>query len=364
MVGVGLLAWPCPRAAIAAVPAPLSEISGGASASAGAVRLSAPTASSVLPTNGTWSNVTSNLAGTSSECGNLTMLSAIPGQDAAIAGIAQRGLWRTTDGGASWTALGTGPGSALITNRPSSILYDPNGASTFWESGIYNSGGVYRTNDSGTTFQRLGSITHIDQVSVDFTDPNRRTLVAGGHEAAQTVYRSTDGGATWTNIGVNLPGGTGFSSNPIVLGPNTYLVNTNTSWGGGSPGIYRTTNGGTNWTKVSALGPDGQAVVTPSAIYWRVGASLAVSADQGLTWSSVGSGLIVDPALLPDGRLLAATSSRVVVSADGGSTWTSVGPAEPYAPADAIYLPARQAIFVSRWDCGSVVLPNAIERLQ
>jgi hypothetical protein len=361
MMGVGLLAWSTPQGARAATPGPVF-ISGGASASAGAVRLS--TAATTLPTSGIWSNVTSNLAGMSSECGNLTMLSAIPGQDAVIAGVAQRGLWRTTDGGASWTALGTGQGSAVITNRPSSIVYDPNGASTFWESGIYNSGGVYRTNDAGTTFQRLGSITHIDQVSVDFTDPNRQTLVAGGHEAAQTVYRSTDGGSNWTNIGVNLPAGTGFSSNPIVLGPNTYLVNTNTSWGGGSPGIYRTTNGGSSWIKVSALGPSGQAVVTPSGIYWRVGASLAVSADQGLTWSSVGSGLSVDPTLLPDGRLLAATTSHVVVSADGGSSWTIVGPTEPYAPAGAIYLPARHAVFVSLWDCGSVVLPNAIERLQ
>jgi hypothetical protein len=292
------------------------------------------------------------------------MLSAVPGQDTVIAGIAQRGLWRSTDGGVSWTALGTGAGSAVITNRPSSIVYDPTGSSTFWESGIYNSGGVYRTSDGGVTFQRLGSVTHIDQVSVDLTDPARRTLLAGGHEAARTVYRSIDGGANWTNVGVNLPAGTGFSTNPIALDANTYLVNSNPGYIGGTPGIYRSIDGGTTWAKVSALGPTGQAVVTSTGIYWRVGGSLAVSTDHGLSWSSVGSGLTVDPTGLPDGRLLAATSNHIVVSADGGVTWTNIGPTQPYTPQSVVYLPARQAVYISRWDCGNVVLANAIERLQ
>ena len=318
----------------------------------------------MLPSGGSWANVTSNLAGMSSECGNLTMVSAVPGQDAVIAGIAQRGVWRSTDGGASWQPLGTGVPSATITNRPSSIAYDPANASIFYESGIYNGGGVYRTVDGGTTFQQLGSIGHIDQVSVDFTDPARQTLVAGGHEASRTVYRSTDGGATWTNIGLNLPAGTGFSSNPIVLGPNTYLINTNPNWGGGSPGIYRTTNGGTTWTKVSTIAPTAQAVVTPSAIYWRAGDTLAVSTDLGVTWTTRGSGLAVDPTLLPDGRLLSSTSSHLVVSADGGASWTNVGPTTPYTPASIAYVNSRHAVFISTWDCGSVVLSNAIARLQ
>src|ERR1043165_9999036 len=83
-----------------------------------------------------WVNVTGNLADMPSECGNMCLLSAVPGQDRIIAGIAKRGLWQTTDGGSTWTALGQGAGSDTVVNRPSRILYDPARSEVFWESGI------------------------------------------------------------------------------------------------------------------------------------------------------------------------------------------------------------------------------------
>ena len=72
-----------------------------------------------------WVNVTSNLANMASECGNMTLVSAEPCTNLVIAGIAKQGLWGTTDGGKTWTKLGSGAGSATITNRPMSIVYDP-----------------------------------------------------------------------------------------------------------------------------------------------------------------------------------------------------------------------------------------------
>jgi len=75
----------------------------------------------VLPLAAQWVNVTANLAEMPSECGNLCLLSVVPGQDKIIAGIAKRGLWQTTDGGATWTPLGQGAGSDVIINRPSQI---------------------------------------------------------------------------------------------------------------------------------------------------------------------------------------------------------------------------------------------------
>src|SRR5579859_4326621 len=175
----------------------------------------------VLPSPGSWSNVTGNLANMPSECGNLTMLSAVPGSNTIIAGIAQKGLWASSNNGASWTHLGSGSGSAVITNRPQWITYDPTHPGVFWEAGIYNGGGVYKTTDGGSTFQQLGNVTHNEYVSVDFSDPNRQTIVAGGHERSQYVWKSTDGGQTWSNIGLNLPSGTGFSEFPIVINSQT-----------------------------------------------------------------------------------------------------------------------------------------------
>src|SRR3954464_2789355 len=99
-----------------------------------------------------WVNATANLAGMPSECGNLCLLSPVPGEDRIIAGIAKRGLWQTKDGGTTWEARWKGTGSDAIVNRPSRILYDPSNKNTFWESGIYNSFGIYKTTDGGQTF--------------------------------------------------------------------------------------------------------------------------------------------------------------------------------------------------------------------
>lgn len=311
----------------------------------------------------TWVNVTGNLANLQSECGNLTMLSAVPGVDSIVAGIAQKGLW-INSGGSTWTHLGGGAGSDTITNRPSWIVYDPVSASTFWESGIYNSGGVYRTTDGGSTFKRLGSISHNDYVSVDLTDPARQTLLAGGHEQVQTVHKSTNGGQTWTNVGANIPPNTNHTTHPLIINAQTYVVNAQ-GWSGGSAGIYRTTNGGTSWQQVSTSGPTGQPLVaTNGTIYWNNGGSLLKSTNQGLTWTSVGSGLQgVPPIQLPDGRLASLGGGSIVISANEGASWTPITPPTPFAPAGLIYAPRRQAFFIWKWDCGGVVLPDAIQRL-
>src|SRR5262249_47455924 len=90
------------------------------------------------PPAASWGEVTHELAGMESECGNLSFLSAHPAIDMLIAGVAKKGLWASTDGAASWHAIGTGAGSASITNRTSGIVYDPANKDAFWESGIYN----------------------------------------------------------------------------------------------------------------------------------------------------------------------------------------------------------------------------------
>jgi photosystem II stability/assembly factor-like uncharacterized protein len=317
----------------------------------------------VLLSSVSWANATGNLANMASECGNLTMLSAVPGPGAVIAGVALKGLW-TNSNGTTWSQLGSGTGSDTITNRPSWITYDPLNPRVFWESGIYNGGGVYKTTDGGTTFQRLGSISHNDFVSVDFGDPNRQTLLAGGHEQSQTVYRSTDGGQNWTNIGVSIPANTKFSTNPIIINAQTYVVNLS-GYGSETGGILRTTNGGASWQQVSAVEPTGPPLVaSDGTIYWSNGNSLLKSTDGGSTWSQVGNDLQpVSPIELPDKRLVSVGSTTVVISADGGSVWSPVGAALPFTPAGVIYSPGRKALFIWHWDCGPVVLPDAIMRL-
>ena len=311
-----------------------------------------------------WTNVTSNLANMQSECGNLTLLSPVPGSNTLIAGVAQKGLWATSDGGASWQPLGTGQGSARISNRPSWISYDPLNPAHFYESGIYSGGGAFATTTGGTTFAQLGTVTHNDFVSIDYTDPDRKTLLVGGHEQPRTVWKSTDSGKSWTNVGVNLPAGTGFSSDPLIIDAKTYLVNAAGS-GQATPGIFRTTDGGATWTRVSSLGPNGAPLVTSDGnIYWAVADALAKSSDHGVTWSLVGGGFVNEhPIEVPGGRLVTAQQDTLVVSSDGGASWEPLGPQLPYSPAGVVYSESQKALFIWHWDCGTRVPADAIEKL-
>jgi hypothetical protein len=310
-----------------------------------------------------WVNVTSNLANLPSECGNLTLVSATPGSSTVIAGVAKVGLYATTDGGAHWDALGTGAGSAVITNRPSSIVYDPEHPGTFWESGIYNGGGVYRTTDDGETFEQLGDIGHNDLVSVDFGDPERKTLLVGGHEQKQTLYLSRDGGQTFDQIGKSLPADSHFSSAPLVLDAQTFLVGS-CGYGDGACGVYRSEDGGDTWARASDLAVVARPLwASDDSIYWPLiyDGGVAHGLDAGKVWSQAGQGLVSwYPVELPDGRVLTLGGDHVVVSADQGMTWTPVGETLPFKASGVTYSVQTKTLFIWHWDCGSVVLSDAI----
>jgi len=315
-------------------------------------------------------NVTSNLAGMTSECGNMTFVSAKPDEDLVIAGIALQGLWGSTDGGTSWHQLGSGGGSAKITNRPGSIIYDPVRPNVFWESGIYNSNGVYRTDNGGSVFRALGSIRHNDTVSVDFTDLNRQTLLAGGHEQKQTVYRTQDGGSTWTNVGVNLPAGTAFSSYPVVINSKTFFAGCFPSWGGGTGGIYQSNDSGATWNSASVQGGAAQPLVaSDGSIYWPSGDGAMVrGTGQGSNWvwnQTVASGTLmnVHPIELPDRRIVSLSRQHVMISSDHGVNWQTFGPPLPFTPVGITYSDFDKSFYIWQFDCGNKVLPNAIMKI-
>ena len=319
------------------------------------------------PPAGSWSNVTANLAKMASECGNMTSVFSKPGEDLLIAGIALKGLWGSRDGGGSWQALGTGAGSSTITNRPLSMVFDPLDSNRYWEDGLYNGGGVYETTDDGVTFVQLGTVGHGDLVSVDLSDPNRQTLVAGGHEMAQTVYRSTNGGMAWTPIGASLPTGANCTY-PLVIDPQTYLIGCN-GYGGGPSGVFRTTDGGTTWTMVTASGGASAPLRASSdrSIYWisPEGNAMTRSTDNGQTWKDVvGSGVLAAtaPIELPDGRLAAigpeSATPYIQVSADHGATWTPKTAALPYSDAAGVtYSSTRKAFYIWHFTCASSTDP-------
>ena len=308
-----------------------------------------------------WVNATGSLAHKMSECGTLTLLAPVPQSEAIIAGVAARGLWTNTTG-TVWTRIGDGEGSDRISNRASWIVFDPKNPDVFWESGIYSDTGIYKTTDGGKTFKRLGKVAHNDYVSVDFTDPDRQTLLAGGHEQPSTVHLSTDGGQNWTNIGESIPGSAGATTHPLVINALTFLANA-TSMMGGAGGVFKTRDAGRSWQKVSAYGPSAPPLkASNGAIYWPANNSvLARSIDAGSTWTPVGSGLKnVTPVELPSGHIVAVGETTLMITGDGGATWVPLGPPLPYRPDGLVYSRQRKAFFMWRSECKQEVARDAV----
>jgi photosystem II stability/assembly factor-like uncharacterized protein len=250
----------------------------------------------------------------------------------------------------------------VIAHRPTSLVVDPEHPDTFWESGNYHEWGVYRTDDGGATFHQLGDANHVDLVSIDFTDPERQTLLAAVHESA-SVLRSTDGGQTWDDISTSLPAGSGYSIAPHVIDASTYLVGTKQ---GESAGIFRTTDAGTTWTRVFDEGVSTPPVVSDEdgKIYFLAeGGGLISSSDDGVTWERVSSSAQLPPVTwpvliqLPDGRFASTRPEGLFLSADGVK-WTFVAPL-PYEPVGLAYAPYRKLFYIWKFDC-SFTTDNAI----
>jgi hypothetical protein len=315
-----------------------------------------------------WANATGNLANMASECGNLGLVSANPCSNMVIAGVAKAGLWATEDGGKTWSQLGSGAGSAVITNRISALVYDPEHPGTFWESGIYNGGGVYKTTDNGQTFQQLGNVTHNDSVSIDFSDPERKTLLAGPHEQPSKLFRSTDGGATWSDVGQTLPGSAGYCTATQVLGAKSLLV------GCVGGGVFRSSDGSA-WSSVNSKGVIPQPLLaSDGTIYWPGSqGGINVSTDHGQSFTETADGDLAPgivgslyPAELPDGRIVILGKDQLQISADKGLTWKPIGQPLPYpgggynGARGPAYSARTKTFYIWRWDCSDNVLPDAI----
>jgi hypothetical protein len=270
-----------------------------------------------LDAAGTW-----QLRGPINVGGRVTDLVADPANASKFyVASASGGVWKTTDGGTTFTSIFDGQGTLSIgalalDPRDSNILYvgtgeaNPGGGST-----TQPGDGVWKTTDGGATWQHLGldNTFEIGRIVVDPKNPSNVFVAAMGalffHNVDRGVYRSQDGGSTWTKV---LFVSDGAGAIDLAIDPVTPSRVFAATWerqrtpeariyGGPGSGLWRSTDGGTTWTALagglpaSSTGPSRIGVVvapsSPSTVYTIFSKAdfsldgVFRSTDSGTTWT-------------------------------------------------------------------------------
>ncbi len=207
---------------------------------------------------------------------------------------ADGGIWKTTNGGSSYTPVGDNLPWLLV----GSICVDPTNTNTIYAcSGYYITGdyqrsiGVYKTTDGGVTWNPTGLKSNlVDNVACSNLVMNpvnpKILLVCLGNNSSQGIYRTADGGTTWTKVLANQ------SIKNLAYKPgdgNIVYAAANSNSGS----IYRSTDGGLTWNVVQAFADNGYTLaITSSLINPAYVAMTHVDANENsVLWVSTNSGL-------------------------------------------------------------------------
>ena len=248
------------------------------------------------------------------------------------------GAYQSTDGGTSWTKIA----SIAIGSKLSQIAIDPTNSNTVYAAG---SSGVYKSTNAGASWSSMSSGNNANCILVDPINSQILYITTGGY-GPNAIKKSTDGGASWTTLTNGLPPA-GTSRTQLAMAPSNssilYASITNGS-GYGLLGLYRTTDGGATWTLQNSatnyLGGQGwydnAVTVNPTNPDFVVvgGLDIYTSSNAGATltqrtnWSTGTSSNMAHAdvhALAYNGSILyCGSDGGVYKSTNNGSSWTDL----------------------------------------
>jgi photosystem II stability/assembly factor-like uncharacterized protein len=231
------------------------------------------------------------------------------------------GIWKSTDAGTVWTPIFDGQHAAsigAIEVAPSdpNIIYAGTGE-TDLRSDIGIGDGVYKSTDGGKTWKNIGlrETRQIGRILVHPRNPEIVFVAALGHaygpNEERGVFRSTDGGETWRKVLYKDPDTGAVDLAWAEEDPRTIYA---TLWNARRPpriqyapnegpgsGLYRSTDGGDHWTQLQGNG-------LPEGAWRRAGVAVARGTQGRRVYA-----------------LIDAQSGGLFRSDDGGKTWVRAG---------------------------------------
>ncbi|HMA53805.1 MAG TPA: hypothetical protein VKT17_05060, partial [Acidobacteriota bacterium] len=258
-----------------------------------------------------------------------------------LVATASGGVFKSVNAGTTWEPIFDRYGAASIGDvaffqKDPSIIWVGTGEECVRNSVAWGDG-VYKSTDGGKTFAHMGLETTqtIARVLTHPTDPGVVYVAASGHPWGYTgdrgLFKTTDGGQTWTKLAGGLPNDGKTGAIDLVMHPTdpqtlyvAFWQRLRQPWrfdsGGPNGGIFKTTDGGQTWTRLT------QGI--PSGDLGRIGLAISRSNPQVLVaiieatfqpQATIRQGNDQKPN--PDYDDMTKLGSGVYRSEDGGATW-------------------------------------------
>jgi photosystem II stability/assembly factor-like uncharacterized protein len=269
--------------------------------------------------------------------------------DALYAAASDTGMAKSTDGGATWARINQGIANPALY----AVASDARRPGTVYAGNAMTPGALYRTTDGGAHWTAVDTMASGGVLTI-LPDP-RNSLTVYAAWNSGVLRKSTDGGDTWTTL--PYPGSP-LASLAIDPASGDLWGYTQFIFGGSSgnpipPYLWHSADGGATWTRLTSPAPalSGPILIDPSAkpslVY--IGVSFR-SDDGGATWVALAPGPATannlgPVAIGPGGTLYVYTfGDTVYASNDHGVTWTRLG-APPFQTTALVPTPDPAVLF-------------------